>query len=115
MISNDPSLDYLIERFAQRSGIQVSLVQAVPSAVQVGASLKPAAILFPSIESLESAQALIAGLAGSEIPIMVFSSVAEEARARELGADHCLFHPLTYESFFSALAEANVIHEEESV
>jgi hypothetical protein len=29
--------------------------------------------------------------------------VIEEARARELGADYCLLHPLTYDDFQKAL------------
>jgi orotidine-5'-phosphate decarboxylase len=64
---------------------------------------QPVAILFPSIERLEAAQSLIADLTNCDIPILVCSSIADEARARELGADYCLLHPLTYDGFMAAL------------
>ena len=48
----------------------------------------------------------MAGLAGGEIPVVVCASIAEEARARELGADHCLLHPFTYDGFLAALTGA---------
>lgn len=102
MIGNDPVLAYLIRRYAQQSGYSVIAMQIVPQAAEVCA-VKPAAILFPSVENLEAAQLLIAGLTNCDIPVLVCSSVADEARARELGADYCLLHPLTYDSFFNAL------------
>jgi hypothetical protein len=68
--------------------------------------MKPATILFTSIESLEAAQLLVTGLANCDIPVLVCCSVADEARVRELGADHCLLHPLTYEGFHKVLAAA---------
>ena len=106
MIGNDPALTYLIRRYAQKSGYCVTAMQIVPQAAKVCA-IKPAALLFPSIENLEAAQSLIVGLANCDIPLLVCSSVADEARARELGADYCLLHPLTYDSFLNALTEAS--------
>jgi CheY-like chemotaxis protein len=103
MFGNDPALAYLIGRYAQQSGYEVTAVQAVPQAEAICA-LKPAAVVFTSIESLESAQTLVGGLANCDVPVLVCSSVADEARARELGADHCLLHPLTYAGFYKTLA-----------
>lgn len=103
MIGNDPALAYLIGRYAEQSGYSVATLQIIPHVAEVCA-LKPAAILFPSVESLEGAQLLIAGLVNCDIPVLVCSSIADEARARELGADYCLLHPLTYDGFFDALA-----------
>ena len=103
MLGNDPALAYLIGRYAQQSGYAVTTLPGVVQAEAVCA-LKPAAILFTSIESLEASQLLMAGLVNCDIPILVCSSVADEARARELGADHCLLHPLTYDGFHQALA-----------
>lgn len=103
MLGNDPALAYLIGRYAQQSGYAVT---TLPGVVQEEAvcALEPAAILFTSIESLEAAQKLVSGLANCDIPVLVCSSVADEARARELGADHCLLHPLTYDGFDKVLA-----------
>jgi CheY-like chemotaxis protein len=103
MIGHDPALAYLIGRYAQQGGYAVASLPGVAQAEAVCA-LNPAAILFTSIESLEAEQLLISGLANCDIPVLVCSSVADEARARELGADHCMLHPLTYDGFYNALA-----------
>jgi CheY-like chemotaxis protein len=102
MIGNDMALTYLVERYAERSGHDIATLQAVPSAEEV-CNQQPVALLFPSIERLEAAQSLIADLTNCDIPILVCSSIADEAWARELGADHCLLHPLTYDAFLAAL------------
>jgi DNA-binding response OmpR family regulator len=101
-IGNDKTLTYLIGRYAEQSGYELILLSAAPSAEEA-CELRPAAILFASIERLEAAQSLIEDLANCEIPVLVCSSVADETRAREMGADHCLTQPLTYEGFLAAL------------
>jgi CheY-like chemotaxis protein len=69
--------------------------------------LQPTVVFFSSIGNLETAQALIADLSGREVPSVVCSSVNDQARARELGADYCLVHPVTYDSFLAALTAAS--------
>ena len=103
MIGNDSPLTYLIRRFAEQSGCQIEVHELTPTARKISAS-KASILLFPSIESLEAAQKIIAKLVKYDGLVMVCSSVADEPRARELGADYCLIHPLTYESFTSALS-----------
>jgi DNA-binding response OmpR family regulator len=103
MIGNDMALTYLVGRYADRSGYTIATLQTVPSAEEV-CKQQPVALLFPSIERLGAAQSLIAELSQCDIPILVCSSIADEARARELGADYCLLHPLTYDAFLAALA-----------
>jgi CheY-like chemotaxis protein len=105
VIGSDLLLTYLVERYAEQSGHDVALMQTAPSSEEV-CSLRPVAILFPSLERLEAAQPLIADLANCDIPILVCSSTTDAARARELGADHCLLHPLTYDGFLAALPAA---------
>ena len=103
MIGNDTVLTYLVGRYAERSGYDIATTQTVPAAEEM-CNQQPAAILFPSIERLEAAQSLIAALTNCDIPILVCSAIADEARARELGADYCMLHPLTYGGFTAALA-----------
>lgn len=103
VIGADTALAYLIGRYAEQSGWGVTMMQTVPSVAKV-CGLQPAAILFLSSENLGAAQPLVAELGTFDIPVLVCSSVADEARARELGADYCLLHPLTYDSFLAALA-----------
>jgi DNA-binding response OmpR family regulator len=102
MISNDVALTYLIRRYAEQGGYSLDTKPAVPPVEEVRAS-KPSAILFPSVETLEAAVPWIETLASHAVPILVCSSVSDQARARELGADSCLLHPLTYEGFLIAL------------
>lgn len=103
MIGNDPPLAYLLGRFAERSGYRLKAVEAGPSATEIY-RLRPAAILFTSIQTLEAAQGLIAGLTNGNVPLLVCSTVVDQARAYELGADACLLHPLTYDNFLTTLA-----------
>ncbi|HRE26247.1 MAG TPA: hypothetical protein PK954_06415, partial [Anaerolineales bacterium] len=53
---------------------------------------------------LQAAQSLVDGLAAHDTPILVCASVTDVASARELGADACLVHPLTYAQFQAVLA-----------
>ena len=105
LVGNDVSLSYLLGRFAEQSGYQL-IANTGGLAVGEIAAVKPAVIIFLSTELLAKDHALITELASLDTPIMVCSSVAEEARARELGADYCLFHPLTYNDFQTTLAHA---------
>ncbi len=104
LIGNDPSLAYLISRFAQQSGYRVTVLRSVPSLEEIW-SRNPCMVLFSSIDNLESAQDLVDGLAEGEIPVGVCASLSDEARAHELGADHCLLHPLTYDGFIATFSQ----------
>lgn len=66
--------------------------------------MRPAAVWFPSLETLEAFQPLNVALTNCDIPLVVCSSVADEVRARELGADWCVLHPVTYADFLNVLA-----------
>ncbi len=107
LIGNDAALAYLIERYAERSGCEIRTYPTVPAPF-IEPDVKPAAVLFSSIENLEAAQTQIAHLSSAEIPLLICSSINDQARARELGADHCLVHPLTYDSFLAALTAAHI-------
>ena len=106
MIGSDPALSYLIARYAQQGGYGIASLPASPTAAEARA-LQPAAVLFQSVEALETSQALVRELAGCDVPVLVCSSVTDEARAREFGADRCLLHPLTYDSVLDALTTAD--------
>jgi len=107
VIGADTALVYLLGRYAEQSGCRIAMMPTIPSATEV-CDLQPTAILFLSFESLGAAQLLIADLGYCDIPVWVWSSVADEVRARELGADYCLVHPLTYDNFLAALAATKV-------
>jgi CheY-like chemotaxis protein len=102
MIGYDAWLAYLLGRYAEQGGYQITACPDLPTAAEVSLA-KPQVVLFPTLDCLEKAQSLVAYLANVDIPILVCSSLADESRARELGADHCLLHPLTYDGFIAAM------------
>jgi DNA-binding response OmpR family regulator len=104
-IGNDAALSYLLGRFAERSGYQL-MVNAENTSGREIAGIDPAVIVFLSMERFTSDHALLVELANLDMPILVCSAAIEEARARELGADYCLLHPLTYADFEAALTRA---------
>jgi hypothetical protein len=107
LIGNDSALTYLLERYAQRSGYGLRSLQTIPPLLDVCA-LRPAAVWYPSLEILEAFQPLNAALTNCDIPLVVCLPVADEVRARELGADHCVHHPMTYPDFVAALSAVGV-------
>jgi hypothetical protein len=102
LIGNDTALNYLFGRFAERCGCQLVVNLENSSAKEV-TTISPVMIVFPSLEILESFQSLVGELASLDFPIMVCSSVADEGRARELGADYCLTHPVSFDDFQATL------------
>jgi hypothetical protein len=102
VIGKDTMLTYLLQRYAEQSGCQMIQRISAPWIVELR-QLKPAAIIFSSLEYLQAGQSLVDDLSVHEILVLVCASVADEVRARELGADACLFHTLTYENFCAAL------------
>ncbi len=103
VIGNDPRLIHLLRRYAEQSRCQLTERSLTPGVAAVR-QWQPDAIIFLSLEQLQTAQALVDDLAAHETPVLVCAAVAEEARARELGADACLLHPLTYAHFAAVLA-----------
>jgi len=103
LIGSDTTLGYLLKRYAERSGYQFKVNRESVSSREV-ADINPAAIIFLSMELLARHQPFVTELTNLDAPIVVCSSIIEEGRARELGADYCLLHPLTYDDFQAALA-----------
>ena len=103
LIGQDVALGYLLARFAEHSGYQ-SRVSAEMVAGPELAALGPALVIFQSLDLLARSQGNLAELARLETPILVCAAAAEEATARDLGADGCLLHPFTFGDFQAALA-----------
>jgi len=98
-------MQYLLQRYAGRMGYTVSFEEGSSSAEAIRRS-EPEAVIFPSVEILEGAQTLMAELTNSDIPIIVCSSVFDQEKTRELGADYCLLHPLVFDQFSAAVHAA---------
>ena|SRR5258708_15249624 len=106
-VGNDPSLGYLLNRYAQRSGCRIESVRGNSLDLNSGAP-RPLCVWFSSLEMLEASQALRAAAAGLDIPLVVCASVVDDARALELGADFIFLHPVTYDFFVSTLGQAHL-------
>lgn len=105
LMGTDSNLGYLLGRFAEQSEYQLTVASENISIQDVTVA-SPVAIIFSSMGFLSRAEDFVVELASLDVPIIVCSSVTDEARARELGADYCLLHPITYEGFQGALALA---------
>ncbi|PWH12286.1 MAG: hypothetical protein DDG60_13925 [Anaerolineae bacterium] len=113
MVGKDERLAYLLTRFAEQSGYRLIQHPYHPWIGEIRRT-RPSAIIFTSLEQLQAAQALIEDVSGLDIPILACVALADEARARECGADACLVHPLTYEHFRSALTALRPVERDES-
>jgi CheY-like chemotaxis protein len=103
VIGQDRPLIYLLGRFAEKGGYRILHLPSAPAGETIR-GLHPHAIVFATLDDLEKAQSQVADLSSGEIPILVCSSGTDVLEARDLGADHCLLHPLSYEAFQAALA-----------
>jgi CheY-like chemotaxis protein len=103
VIGQEPALIYLLKRYAEKGGYRIVHQVAAP-ATEALRELAPQAVVFTTLDDLEKAQSQMVDLVNWEMPILVCSSGTDVAQARELGADHCLLHPLSYEAFQAALS-----------
>ncbi len=106
-VGNDPSLGYLLSRYAQRSGCRIENVRGNALDLTSGAP-RPRCVWFSSLEMLEASPELRAAAAGLDIPLVVCASVIDDRRALELGADFIFLHPVTYDYFVSTLGQAHL-------
>jgi len=104
LVGNDTSLSYLLGRFAERNGNQLVTSSENNLSMKQIELANPAVVIFASMELLATNRALVEELSSLDTLIMVCSSVSEEGRARDLGADQCLLHPLNYSDFQTAMA-----------
>jgi CheY-like chemotaxis protein len=102
LIGDDPSLEYLLERYAQRSGYRLKSVCSIEPNVDIF-QMQPQSIWFSSLDILEALQSQKDIILSCNVPIVVCSSIADDERAMDLGADFLLLHPLTYDCFLSTL------------
>lgn len=100
ILGGSSSFNYLIQRYAERAGHSIAPLSSTTT-IEVICSLNPLGVIFPSLENLEAFQ--IAELTNRSMPIIVCSSVSDQARARECGADYCLVHPFLYDNFSQIL------------
>ena len=107
LIGNDPPLEYLLTRYANKGGCEIQSMRDLNPEIDIHA-LRPLSMWFSSLDVLEESQPLRAKAASLDIPVIVCSSVADDVRAIELGADYVFLHPITYDCFLSTLPRTNL-------
>jgi hypothetical protein len=107
LVAGNPSLNYLMERYTERSGLRIEIVPDPPPA-DLFLERGPAIVWFPSLDSLARWRAEGEHVANGEAAVVVCTSMPDERNARELGADYCLLLPLTYDDFRAAVSAVGV-------
>lgn len=102
LIGEDPSLEYLLKRYALAGGCEVRNLRDLPQGTDI-LSLCPSSVWFSSVDVLKASQAIKVKLASMDVPIVVCSSTLDDTHAIDLGADYVLMHPITYDRFVSVL------------
>ena len=106
LVGGQGTLSYLLGRFAEHCGYQLIVDSFSVNAL---AAIQPAVMIFLSTGLLEMAQSVTADLSSVDIPIIVCGSATDQAKAKNLGADYCLLHPLTYDDFQTALTSLGAL------
>jgi DNA-binding response OmpR family regulator len=107
LVGDDDALTYLIERYGEQSGFRVA-VERSPVAPGDRNGPDPAVVWLSSLDVLALYRPRETGLVSDDAPLVVCASVADDGRARELGADYSVMHPLTYPDFLAALSAVGV-------
>ena len=106
VMDGDRALSYLLERYSGQAGLCFGEVHGPWTSPTP--SVGSAVLWLPSIERLAAETPRERGV-GDDMPVIVCSFVGDEARARELGADFCAYHPLRYRDFLAALHAVGVV------
>jgi two-component system response regulator MprA len=97
-VERDPHIRELEAYFLDQAGFVVHFAEDGPAALQLARSLKPAIIiteiLVPGMDGLALCHQLKSVPETRDIPVVVFSVLAAETRAREAGAEAFLRKPL---------------------
>lgn len=112
----DPDFYYLIQSYAERSGLSAAHVERGPEALSAVHQSRPAVIcLEPEHRADETAwevlRMLKADAQAAPIPIILFSWLDEEEKARAAGAAVYVRKPVMYVDFLDALAAAGFRRE----
>jgi CheY-like chemotaxis protein len=116
LVAPDDALRYLMERYASRGGFLLRALADGTSAEsdygQAGSAgadgRSPAVVWVSSIQALESLRLGEHGQVSADTPLIVLASDGEATRAHELGADHRVAQPFTYDDFLAALTAVGV-------
>ena len=108
-VERDPHIRELEAYFLDQAGFVVHFAEDGAQALELARSLKPAIviteILVPGLDGLALCRQLKATAETRHIPVVVFSNLVAEARAREAGAQAFLRKPLAEHRLVQAARE----------
>ena len=115
----DSDFYYLIQKYAERSGLSALLVSRGAEALQLAKKVRPNLIcLEPEQGADRSAWEVLAALKSDSetaaIPVILFSWLNEEEQALKAGADVYVKKPVMYVDFTGALEVAGIRLENQS-
>ena len=102
LIGPDDDLSYLMERYARHGGFRL-LLEPLTDTEERAPEAAPDVVWFASLGTFEARGRVDDERGTDGAPVIVSVSRTDEVRARELGADGCAVHPLTYPAFVAAL------------
>ena len=109
LVDNNPEFAYLIERYIQPTGWTMNWTASLHGAEEQLQLCPPNIILLNLLIPTEGAWNFLRRLKTDpetqNIPVAVYSSVPDEARAQLAGADYYLWHPILFEDFEHILNE----------
>jgi CheY-like chemotaxis protein len=112
LIDNSDDFAYLIDRYGIEGGYRVDHAATIAEAWLYLDQKSPQAImlnlLLPDQAGWEFLEQFKSEDCRQLMPVIVFSSIRDEARARLAGADSCLWKPIMYADFQSALFSVGV-------
>ncbi|MFN2426380.1 MAG: PleD family two-component system response regulator [Candidatus Binatia bacterium] len=98
VVEHDPHIKKLERFFLEKAGFRVEFVddgaQGLARACELLPRIVITEIMLPSVDGLKVCRALKSDPATAHIPILVFSILSAEDRAREAGANAFLRKPL---------------------
>jgi DNA-binding response OmpR family regulator len=108
-VERDPHVRELEAYFLDQAGFALHFAEDGENALELARTLQPAIILteilVPKLDGLALCRQLKAGAETKDIPVLIFSLLAAENRAREAGADAFVKKPLAEHRLVQAARE----------
>jgi two-component system, chemotaxis family, chemotaxis protein CheY len=113
LIDNSLEFTYLIDRYGAEGGCRIDHAATIEEAWSYLEQNSPQALLLNLLLPVNAGWCFLESVKGDEsfkgIPVIVFSSIRDEERARSAGANSCLWKPIMYADFQAALWDVGVL------
>ena len=113
LIDNSLDFAYLIDRYGAEGGYRIDHATTVEEALTYLDQNSPQALLLNLLLPENAGWYLLERVKSDEalkgIPVIVFSSIRDEERARSAGANGCLWKPIMYADFQAVLFDVGVL------